>query len=398
LVQQKTSTPSLGARHRSSGLNTQLIGKTSGFSDYIIENRAMIAAARVQSGAIDLEQASNGNAPFQLTPAPGYQRGKQKPYKRGVLLIHGLTDSPYFMRPLGAFFQQNGFRVMAILLPGHGTQPGDLLDVRWAEWAKTVAYGCDRLAAESDEIYLAGFSTGATLSVHHCLNDRRVRGLFLFAPAFKISAQASLATWHKLYSWVWPRAKWVDLKPDKDIYKYESFPKNAAAQLYALIKALRSNLRKQKVTVPIFAAASQDDTTVQTSATVEFMAGAAHPSSRLVLYATDISKPVAGIAPGKIEVVNSALPAQKILSSAHTAIVLPPTDAHYGANGSYSNALHYFPDEMDKYDVCIAQPKSVLQGEITEKNLQAGTLRRLMYNPNFATLKLAMQRFIETLP
>ncbi|MES1982154.1 MAG: alpha/beta fold hydrolase [Pseudomonadota bacterium] len=398
MAQQKISTPSLEARHRPSGLNSRFTGEKSGFTDYVIETRAMITEARVRIGAIDLEQASNGNSPFQLKPAPGYPPGKGKTYKRGVLLVHGLTDSPYFMRHLGKFFQEQGFRVMAILLPGHGTQPGDMLDVSWQEWAKAVAYGCDRLAAEADDLYLAGFSTGGTLSVYHSLRDKRVRGLFLFSPAFGISPRAAIATWHKLYSWLWPRAKWVDIKQDKDIYKYESFPKNAAAQLYALIQKLHIALRKRTLSIPVFAAASADDSTVITPATVQFMAQAAHASNRLVLYTTDIGKPVPNIAAGKLELVNSALPAQKILSSAHTAIVLPPTDAHYGASGSYSNALHYFPGEMEKYDACINKPRSVLQGEVTEQNLQAGTMRRLMYNPNFAALKISMQKFIETLP
>jgi len=84
------------------------------------------------------------------------------------------------MRHLAALFQANGFRVMAVLLPGHGTQPGDLLDTRWQEWARTIAYGTDRLAAEADEVYLAGYSAGAALSIYQSLQDKRVRGLFCF--------------------------------------------------------------------------------------------------------------------------------------------------------------------------------------------------------------------------
>ncbi len=76
------------------------------------------------------------------------------------------------MRHLAEFFLENGFRVMAVLLPGHGTQPGDLLEVTWQEWAKTVAYGAYKLAEEVDEVYLAGYSTGATLSVYQSLRDK----------------------------------------------------------------------------------------------------------------------------------------------------------------------------------------------------------------------------------
>ena len=390
--------PSLEARHSASGLNGRFNGWQPSFAEYIEGQRKMIAQARMNSGAEHAEAIIDGNAPFELLPAGDYPVGKIKPYQRGILLIHGLTDSPYFMRHLGAFFQQNGFRVMAVLLPGHGTQPGDLLDVHWQEWAKAVAYGADRLANEADDIYLAGFSAGATLSVYHSLLDPRVRGLFLFAPAFKISERAAWANAHKLYSWLRPAEKWVSIQPDRDVYKYESFPKNAAAQMYALTQEVREQSLLHKLNLPVFAAASADDTTADTAATLDFMMHMPHPSSRLVLYSSEGNKHAHGFPEDKLELVSSVLPKQNIVSSAHTAIVLPPEDTHYGAAGDYSNCAHYYPDELEKYQACLNHPEEILQGEITAANLKLGTLRRLMYNPNFAALKMSMAQFIDGLP
>ena len=403
------ATPPLEARHQPSGLNTRFNGDQLAFADYVALNRDMLGRVYSALGAVNPGKIVEGNAPFELkqnNPSPppcreGVETSlpcRQKPCRRGVLLTHGLTDSPYFMRHLASFFQQNGFRVMAVLLPGHGTQPGDLLDVTWREWAKTVAYGADRLDEEVDEVYLAGFSAGGALSVYQSLRDNRVRGLFLFAPAFKIAPRAALANLHKLYSWLMPSGKWARIKPDQDIYKYESLPKNAVAQVYALTKELGAQLQEHEVGVPVFAAASEDDASVNTSATVEFMARARHPSSKLVLYTAEPEKFSPDIPAEKLERVNSVFPDQKILSSAHTAIVLPGHDMHYGAAGDYSNCVHYFPDDMEKYNACNNNPQADLQGELTEENLKAGILRRLMYNPNFAALKVSMQRFIDTLP
>jgi len=358
----------------------------------------MLRRVHARRGTADLEKAVVGNAPFELHPAGEEHRGKSKPYRRGVLLVHGLTDSPYFMRYLAEFFRENGFRVMAVLLPGHGTQPGDLLGVTWHEWDKAVAYGADRLALEVDEVYLAGFSAGGALSVYQSLRDERVRGLFLFSPAFRITPRAAWANLHRLYSWLMPSAKWVGIRPDNSLYKYESLPKNAVAQMHALTQKLNSLLQKREINIPVFVAASQDDTTANTPATLDFMAHAHHPSSRLVLYTTDTGKFPPDIAAEKLELVNSVVPEQKILSSAHTSIVLPPDDPHYGAAGDYSNSIHYYPGDMEKYDACINNHGEVLLGEITEANLKAGTLRRLMYNPNFAALKVSMKRFIDSLP
>lgn len=388
--------PPLEKRHQPSGLNSSFNGDRLVFADYVARNRNMLRSAH--AGAADPEKIVDGNAPFELKPPPGFSPGQQKPYRRGVLLTHGLSDSPYSMLHLAAFFQQNGFRVMAVLLPGHGTQPGDLLDVVWQEWAKTVAYGAYQLAEEVDEVYLAGYSTGATLSVYHSLRDNRVRGLFLFSPALKITRRAAFANLHKLYSWLIPSARWVDIKPDLDIYKYESFTKNAAAQTYALTRELGRKLQGHQLDIPVFTAASADDMTVKTSVIFEFTKHACPPSSRLVIYTTEPEKFPRDFPADKLELVNSVFPAQKILSSAHTAIVLPPEDRHYGVDGEYSNCMHYYPDDMEKYAACLEHPEQDFQGEITEKNLKAGILRRLMYNPNFAALKVSMQRFIDQLP
>ena len=390
------ATPPLEARHRPSGLNSHFNGDPLAFPDYVARNRDMLV--RAHAGSADLEKIVDGNAPFELKPSAGFPAGQHKPYRRGVLLTHGLTGSPYVMRHLAAFFQQNGFRVMAVLLPGHGTQPGDLLEVTWQEWAKAVAFGADKLAEEVDEVYLAGYSIGGTLSVYQSLRDNRVRGLLLFSPAIRITPWAAWANLHKLYSWLMPSAKWVDIKPDRDIYKYESFTKNAAAQTYALTRKLNARLRKHRLDIPVFIAASEDDITVKTSAIMEFMTRARHPASKLVLYTTEQDKFPPGMLEGRLELVNSAVPAQKILSSAHTAIAVPPEDAHYGAAGEYSNCVHYYPDDMEKYEACLNHPEQDFQGEINEKNLKAGILRRLTYNPNFAALKVSMKRFIDDLP
>jgi len=397
------ATPPLEARHHASGLNSLFNGDQLSFADYVLKNRDMIRKIRSAADSDypnqpTLNKVVEGNEPFALEPSGADTAGKEKKFRRGILLTHGLSDSPYFMRHLAACFQANGFRVMAVLLPGHGTRPGDLLDVSWHEWARTVAYGTDKLAAEVDEVYLGGYSAGGALSIYQSLRDKRVRGLFLFAPALEITHRAAYACLHKLVSWLMPRMKWVDIKPDKDIYKYESFANNTATQMHQLTLVLSDKLQLHELNIPIFTVASVEDKTVSTSATVEFMAQQSNPANKFILYTTDAEKRAKNAQAGKIEWVNSLLPEQKILSSAHTAILIPPEDEHYGVDGDYANCAHYYPDDMEKYDACTMHPKECWQGEVTEQNLKAGTLRRLMYNPNFAALKTSLKQFVDNLP
>ncbi len=388
----------LESRHHPSGLNSRFIDSPDTFSEYIAHARELIARARSGDQLKNLEIIVEGNAPFELRPADKYLTGKDKPYRRGIVLTHGLSDSPYFMRHLAKFFQENGFRVMGVLLPGHGTQPGDLLHVHWQEWRKAVEFGVNRLAEEVDDVYLGGYSAGGALSVYQSLVDTRIRGLFLFAPALKISAKAVFANVHKAYSWFLPSAKWLSINSDKDFYKYESFPKNAAAQMHALTRVIKTRLIKRKVQIPIFAVASQDDATVDTSATVELMSHAIHPANKLVYYYSDPDKIPAVVKQNNIKCVNSVLSEQNIISSAHTAIVLPSYDEYYGESAGYCNCLHYLPDQLAKFKICQEQAATAMQGEITEKNLRNKTLRRLMFNPHFEDMKEEMKYFIDKLP
>lgn len=390
----------LETRHKVSGLNSRFNGDQLSFDEYVTATRDMIRKVRATTTAdrASLNKIVDGNAPFSLEPVGDDSAGREKKYRRGILLTHGLSDSPYFMRHLAEFFQAKGFRVLAVLLPGHGTCPGDLLNARWQEWAKAVAYGTEQLAAEVDEIYLGGYSAGGALSIYQSLQDTRVRGLFLFAPALEITHRAAYASLHKLVSWLLPALRWVDIKPDTDIYKYESFAKNTAAQMYQLTLALSGRLQAHQLTIPVFAVASADDKTVSVPAILDFMARQSHPANQFILYTTDATALTRNSPDEKIERVNSLLPGRKILSSAHTALLVPAEDEHYGAHGDYTNCAHYYPDDMDKYAVCTQYPDECWSGEITENNLAAGILRRLMYNPNFTALKTSIRQFIDGLP
>ena len=69
------------------------------------------AGSRSDPGAWD----TNWNRTYVLDPA-GTPVG-------GVLLLHGLTDSPYSLRSIGREIAARGFKVVGQRLPWHGTIP-----------------------------------------------------------------------------------------------------------------------------------------------------------------------------------------------------------------------------------------------------------------------------------
>ena len=51
-----------------------------------------------------------------------------------VVLLHGLTDSPYSQRHIAHFYRDRGFLAIVPRLPAHGTVPAALTDVEWDHW------------------------------------------------------------------------------------------------------------------------------------------------------------------------------------------------------------------------------------------------------------------------
>lgn len=56
----------------------------------------------------------------------------------GVLLLHGLSDSPYSLRRLGKTLSESGAHVLGLRIPGHGTTPSGLVTVKWEDMAAAV--------------------------------------------------------------------------------------------------------------------------------------------------------------------------------------------------------------------------------------------------------------------
>jgi len=193
-----------------------------------------------KSAVYPLLKNDNLNASFVLDPGVKKTKGV-------ILLLHGLSDSPYHMRDLAEVFKNQGFYVLALRLPGHGTLPSGLLNVSWQQWAEAAKWGADRLfeiAKQRGEVplYMGGFSTGGALALNYSLkslNDSKlhqVKKLFLFSPAIGVSEFAKVSAWHKLLSWIgyFEKFRWLDILPEYDPAKYNSFTKNAARQVYLL--------------------------------------------------------------------------------------------------------------------------------------------------------------------
>lgn len=72
---------------------------------------------------------------------------KVKEPKGAVLLLHGMSDSPYSLHHQATSLHENGWYVLSVRLPGHGTIPSGLRNVTWEEMAAVVQLSMQHLKA-----------------------------------------------------------------------------------------------------------------------------------------------------------------------------------------------------------------------------------------------------------
>ncbi|MPW29897.1 alpha/beta fold hydrolase [Agarivorans sp. B2Z047] len=333
-------------------------------------------------------------APFELSHTDN---------NKAVLLIHGLTDSPYHFHDLAWHFYQQGYDVRTLLLPGHGTAPSDLVNVTYKQWQQAADYAIERTAKDYQQVYLGGFSTGGALILNHLLeqpdNKPAIKGVMLWSPASQ--ASSGVAWMAKYVSWL---STWLDKEGDIDFAKYESFPYNAGAQVHGLMKRMNKRLAKADTLpdIPLLVVASEHDQTISTAATLELLSqwqskqtGAAKSANHLVYYGEQSSIPEALNSQVMIEFPScTTASCSAVKDVAHTATINAPSNPHYGENGHYRNCSHYLAD-LPSYQQC-KQSKSVVKGEKTEQNLaQTPHLQRLSYNPYYQQMLRSIEQFMQ---
>ena len=219
----------------------------------------------------------------------------------GVLLLHGMSDSPYSLRALGEALNQRGYQVLGLRLPGHGTAPSGLTSVSWQDMAAAVRLGMEHLAARVGQqpIHIVGYSTGAPLALDFALDAQQGKtvplpaSLVLISPAIAISPTAALATWKRRLSLLpgLGQLAWLQVQPEFDPYKYNSFATNAGEQVHRLTRsvagriAARSRSNPKGNFPPVLVLKSAVDATVSTNAVVDnLLAPLASDHHELVLF------------------------------------------------------------------------------------------------------------------
>jgi len=229
--------------------------------------------------------------------------------KGAVVLLHGLTDSPYSLRHVARRYQEDGFVAVAIRLPGHGTVPAGLVDVEWEAWSEATRLAvreARRRAGTGVPLHIVGFSNGGALAMKYALdaiedkNLARPDKIVLFAPMIGVTSLARFAGFFGIPAMLprYAKAAWLGIVPEFNPFKYNSFPVNGARQSSLLSRALQSRIAdasragKLAELAPVLTFQSVVDFTVSTRAIIDALYGQLPANgSELVLF--DINRTAA---------------------------------------------------------------------------------------------------------
>lgn len=358
------------------------------FEDYILYSQARILVSRV--GALDQDMLDN-LSPFELLPAEDCPRSADGKAQRGIVLTHGLLESAYSMRDFAASMQAQCFHVLALLLPDHGSRPGDFLSTDWQEYSDAIAFATRVLSTKAEQVLLGGHSIGGALSILEATRNPDVDALILFAPALGITEAARIARFIVPLGELFPGAAWVDVSEDAAVYRYESLTFSAAEQSWALLQEVSAAENARVRELPVFTVASMEDDRVSTPAILEFMQRNSNPRSLTLLYSQHGHS-----GSERIKVVPARDDDAGVLGVGHLGLMIPPANPWYGRDGSYRSCGHYGSDANPDFVACKNGERD-WYGETTPENLQAGILERIAFNPYYESMLQEIQTFVDRL-
>ena len=199
-----------------------------------------------------------------------------------AVMLHGLSDSPYSMLSTAQSTVGAGYNVIVPRMPGHGFAVGGMLQARWEDWAATLRIAIRRaieIRKPGQPLLIVGYSNGGLLALDYALRCRDDDELpcpdriILLSPAIAVSPAAVVTNLHSAISWIpyFEKFQWLSVLPEIDPFKFTSFPKRAAWEIFEFAKrtnALLDDPDRTKNLPPILTFQSLIDNTVSSDAVV----------------------------------------------------------------------------------------------------------------------------------
>lgn len=271
----------------------------------------------------DPERELTENSPFELRP-PAF--AAQRP-RRGILLMHGLSDSPGYLRNVAASLAEAGWLVRVLLTPGHGSRPADLMLANHADWQACLKHQSALLKQDVDTLWIGGFSTGANLAAAQAMHDDSVSGVLLFSPPF--AAKNTLIPFTPWLEWLSPWA--TRNETAQNPLRYDALATHGVAQFHASMQDIQQKLSREHFSKPAILVLAAEDEVIPAEKVYQlFHTRFTHPASRLLWFGT----PPKGSPDARLIPFPDSFPKRRISHLSHLSLIFAPEHPLYGASGN----------------------------------------------------------------
>jgi carboxylesterase len=188
------------------------------------------------------------------------------------LCLHGLTGTPYEVRPLGQALSRVGIRAVGPALPGHNETPESLARVRYRQWLEAARVELRDLRDRHEKVFMVGLSMGGLLTLV-LASEKRVDGAVVVGTPLRLSRP--VATLVPLLRYVMPFARKregsniCDPAARSRHPSYDVMPLAAVRQLQHLQRLARRSLKR--VTAPLLVAHGAHDATADPADSKEIL-------------------------------------------------------------------------------------------------------------------------------
>ncbi len=206
----------------------------------------MSAAAEDREAPVDV-------GPFDLGEASA---------RSAALCLHGLTGTPYEVRPLGRALADAGVRAVGPVLPGHDTTPEELASLAYTDWLLAASEALRALRSEHASVFVVGLSLGGLLTL----------ALAAEAPVDGVVAIGTPLRFRRAIRWLVPvlkhfapylkKSRGSDIRDPVARRRHPSYPVMPLASVHQLIHLQHHvDARLARVTAPILVAHGRHDAT-----------------------------------------------------------------------------------------------------------------------------------------
>lgn len=210
---------------------------------------------------VDLRNMAEGEPAARQygTPEPFFLEGWGGHKDTVALLIHGFTGSPSEFRRLGYYLNDQGYTVKAILLPGHGTTPEDMIQTGFRDWWRCVKDEFNQLMdAGYSHVIPIGHSMGGLLSLKLAMEETVPGVVTLATPIHLGTRKLIFAAWIQFFvKYVSKRrpAGWENMVNES--LAYDRTPVPCVVHFRKLLFHVKKKL--DRVNVPLFIAQGELD-------------------------------------------------------------------------------------------------------------------------------------------